>query len=267
MIVVNVTNAPPKLRGFLTKYLWEIDAGVYVGKANSRIREALWKRIIENCDQGKATMVFPSDNEQGFDFYTTGSAWSTVDVEGLKLIKQFKNGNNSDNGTKSAFPDRYIVLDLETTGLDIAKDRILEIGAIRFVDGKEAERFNRLIKTVVPQNIEALTGITQEMSNEGVELKLALEELAAFIAGDITVGYNIRAFDIRILKNECARSGVVMPVDQITDVLEIIKRKRVGIKSFNLSDVAEYFGVSLAEGVHRAIPDCIMCNEVYLACV
>ena len=45
MIVVSLTNCPPKLRGDLTKGLIEINAGVYVGRVSARVRDELWQRI------------------------------------------------------------------------------------------------------------------------------------------------------------------------------------------------------------------------------
>lgn len=45
MVVVTLTDCPPKLRGDLTKWLMEINTGVYVGKVSARIREMLWTRI------------------------------------------------------------------------------------------------------------------------------------------------------------------------------------------------------------------------------
>lgn len=69
MVVVTLTDCPPKLRGDLTKWLLEINTGVYVGKINARVREELWKRICDNIKSGRATMVFSAKNEQGLSFY------------------------------------------------------------------------------------------------------------------------------------------------------------------------------------------------------
>ena len=57
MVVVSLTNCPPKLRGDLSKWLLEINTGVYVGQVSARVREALWKRICENVGSGQAAMV------------------------------------------------------------------------------------------------------------------------------------------------------------------------------------------------------------------
>ena len=48
MIVVTLTDCPPRLRGDLSKWLLEINTGVYVGQLNKRVREELWKRICDN---------------------------------------------------------------------------------------------------------------------------------------------------------------------------------------------------------------------------
>lgn len=46
MIVIVLTVSPPKLRGHLTRWLFEISPGVYVGKASARVRELLWQQIL-----------------------------------------------------------------------------------------------------------------------------------------------------------------------------------------------------------------------------
>ena len=268
MIVVNISNVPPKLRGFLTKYLWEINAGIYVGNVNARIRDKLWSRIEDNIEDGRATMVFPAKNEQGFDFYTLGSAWKPVDLEGLKLIIRPKENRISvQEMPKSTIPEMYTVLDLETTGLDVNNDRIIEIGALRMINGEKTESFNRIIKTEIPQNIIDLTGITQGMADKGVDIKEALKDLDMFIADSMTVGFNIRMFDLKILKKECARCNITVPVRQITDVYEMVKKKISGIKSYRLCDVADYFGITTDDDPHRALTDCVLCDKIYKACL
>ena len=88
MTVVVVTDCPPKLRGDLTKWLLEINTGVYVGKLSSRVREELWTRVCENLKTGRATMVFRAANEQHMDFWVHNTTWEPVDVDGIKLIRR-----------------------------------------------------------------------------------------------------------------------------------------------------------------------------------
>ena len=88
MIVVVLTDCPPKLRGDLSKWLFEINTGVYVGRVNARIREALWNRICENLKHGQATMVYPSQCEQKMEFRVHNTSWEIADFDGLKLMRR-----------------------------------------------------------------------------------------------------------------------------------------------------------------------------------
>ena len=79
MIVIVLTVSPPKLRGHLTRWLFEVSPGVYVGKVSARVRELLWQQILENIGEGQE--------------------WEPADYDGLKLImrpnssqKQKRNG-------------------------------------------------------------------------------------------------------------------------------------------------------------------------------
>ena len=60
--------------------------------------------------------------------------------------------------------DNFVVVDLETTGLDPTENRIIEIGVVRYVDGKEKEVFEKLVnpEVPIPDFITKLTGITDE---------------------------------------------------------------------------------------------------------
>ena len=88
MIVVSMTKCPPKLRGDLSKWLLEINTGVYVGQVSARVRDALWKRICDNIGDGQATMVFSTNNEQHMDFYIHNTTWKPIDLDGIKLMKR-----------------------------------------------------------------------------------------------------------------------------------------------------------------------------------
>lgn len=86
MVVVVLTAVPVGLRGYLTRWLLELSPGVYVGRVSSRVREALWLRVLELCKDGRAIMVFSADNEQRLDFRVHRHDWEVVDVDGVSLI-------------------------------------------------------------------------------------------------------------------------------------------------------------------------------------
>lgn len=90
MVVIRISKCPPKLRGDLTKWLIQIDTGVYVGNLNARVRENLWERICSMIEFGTATMVFNTNNEQRLNFYSYASDYRPVDYDGLILVKHKK---------------------------------------------------------------------------------------------------------------------------------------------------------------------------------
>lgn len=86
MTVIVLTNCPPGLRGFLTRWLLEISAGVFVGNPSARIRDTLWAEVQQYAGQGRALLAHTTNNEQGFTFRTNDHAWHPTDHDGLTLI-------------------------------------------------------------------------------------------------------------------------------------------------------------------------------------
>lgn len=88
MTVIVLTNCPPGLRGFLTRWLLEISAGVFIGNPSARIRDLLWDEVQQYAHQGRALLAHTTNNEQGFTFRTHDHAWLPIDHEGLTLIRR-----------------------------------------------------------------------------------------------------------------------------------------------------------------------------------
>jgi CRISPR-associated protein Cas2 len=86
MTVIILTDCPLSLRGDLTKWLLEVNAGVFVGRVSKRVRDHLWDRVIKFAKNGRATMVYSTNNEQGLDFRTHGNVWEPIDFDGIKLM-------------------------------------------------------------------------------------------------------------------------------------------------------------------------------------
>ena len=86
MLVLVLSACPPGLRGYLTRWLLEISAGVFVGKVSKRVRELMWERTIEMVRTGRAIMVVRANNEQGLEFFVHGHHWEPVDVDGITLM-------------------------------------------------------------------------------------------------------------------------------------------------------------------------------------
>lgn len=281
MIVVSMTNCPVKLRGDLSKWLLEINTGVYVGQVSARVRDALWKRICENIGSGQATMVFSAANEQHMDFYVHNTSWQPVDLDGIKLMKHPDRtappaGSSPDAPLSKAAVSRmnkkrrkstaltsYVLLDLETTGLSCESCEIIEIGAVEISAGKNIGQHSFLIKTAaIPEEITRLTGITaQLLSAEGTELKTALEELFDLIDERNVLIYNAE-FDLGFLKKAAEKCQLDFPDIFILDVMELAK-KQLKADSYKLRAIAGQLGIT-SKQQHRATDDCLLLNEVYI---
>ena len=86
MLVIVLENAPPRLRGYLSRLLLEIRAGVFVGDYSARVRERLWGTILKEIAPGNAVMAWNAPNDTGFDFETCGENRRVpVLLDGLKL--------------------------------------------------------------------------------------------------------------------------------------------------------------------------------------
>lgn len=285
MIVLVVSECPSKLRGDLSKWLLEINSGVYVGNINARIREELWGRVVENIGHGRATMVFHSNNEQYFDFKIHNSTWEPVDFDGLSLIKRPSsiNRNVTDNfqtvsrassllkrkSIQTSFQqkisaDDYVVVDIETTGLSFDEDRIIEIAAILIKEGTIVNEFSTLISScdIVPSEITYLTGITTDMIHQyGVPPSIALTKFLEFI-GDYRIVCHNANFDLTFLNIEFKRLGMKLRRRPISDTLILAKKKVSQIKDYKLSSIAMYLEIP-TESIHRALSDCYLTYKIY----
>ena len=121
-----------------------------------------------------------------------------------------------------------VIFDLETTGLDLVKDRIIQISYIKvYPDGKE-ERGNELVNPEKPidPTISQLTGITNEDVKDKPTFKQLGQTLATKFAGCDFAGFNSNHFDIPLLAEEFLRAGVDFDFSKsrMIDACTIFKR-------------------------------------------
>lgn len=105
MVVIVLTACPEGLRGYLTRWLWEISPGVFVGKVSKRVRQAVWARVQEMSKDGRALLVYSARNEQGFDFEVHRHDWEVVDMEGLRLIRRPRDPDRTVGGMRRGWSD------------------------------------------------------------------------------------------------------------------------------------------------------------------
>lgn len=103
-----------------------------------------------------------------------------------------------------------IVFDLETTGLDLVKDRIIQISYIKvYPDGKE-ERSNQFVnpERSIPQEVVDITGITDANVANAPTFKMLATDLANKFQGCDFAGFNSNHFDVPMLAEEFLRAGI-----------------------------------------------------------
>lgn len=284
MVVIVLEKCPISLRGDLTKWMQEVSLGVFVGRVSARVRDKLWERICEESKNGRATMVFTAQNEQHLDFRVHNTAWEPIDFDGMKLMMRpssgrlkklenkrmhFSNASQHLENRKrkqkktSREPDEYVVLDLETTGLDCEHDSILEIGAIKIVGGEEADRLQCFVRgACVPAGIRQLTGITQDMIDGGFDRSKAADLLLHFIGSLPLVMHNAE-FDMGFIDAMLETLDLDEIDNECIDTLKLAKKKLPDMKSYALETLSSYCEVPF-EGAHRALNDACATREVFL---
>jgi CRISPR-associated protein Cas2 len=88
MTVLVLEKVPASVRGELSKWMVEVQAGVFVGTISALVRDKLWALITSKAKEGAGLLVYSSDNEQGFAFLLAGtSSRVPEDFEGVKLMR------------------------------------------------------------------------------------------------------------------------------------------------------------------------------------
>lgn len=165
----------------------------------------------------------------------------------------------------SAFQDDYVVVDIETTGLNPIYNEIIEIGAIRVRDNEIVDNIDILIQPEEPISsfITNLTGITNEMvAIDGVSAFEGLSSFLDFVQSDVILGHNVN-FDISFLYDHCLRHlGCYVDNDYI-DTCYMSRRLLKGkVKNNKLGTLIEHFGYDYS-GAHRALNDCQFTYQIY----
>jgi len=94
-MVIVTENVPPRLRGYLTKWLLEIRAGVYIGDYSVKVRDVLWENVTHEIGEGNAIVAWSTNNEAGYDFATFGkNRRIPIQIDGFPLISFSPENNN-----------------------------------------------------------------------------------------------------------------------------------------------------------------------------
>lgn len=159
-----------------------------------------------------------------------------------------------------------VVVDLETTGLSAARDRICEIGAVRVARLEMVDTFETLVdpRMPLPSAVGALTGIRPEELRRAPRAEMAVRRLIAFTGEAPLAAHNAR-FDVSFLDREVVRltgRRISAPVlDTVWLARHLLARRT---ERFSLAWLARFFGTR-TEPRHRALPDALATAEILVA--
>jgi DNA polymerase-3 subunit epsilon len=151
------------------------------------------------------------------------------------------------------FEQPCAIVDLETTGGHITRDRVTEVGVI-LVDGEHVERFDFLVNPgqTIPAFIEQMTGISNDMVASAPPFADIAPALLEKLQGRLFIAHNVR-FDYGFLKNEFKRVGLSFRSDVLCTV-KLSRRLYPQHYKHNLDSIIARHGIVLAER-HRALAD------------
>ncbi|MCX6206243.1 MAG: 3'-5' exonuclease [Bacteroidetes bacterium] len=153
-------------------------------------------------------------------------------------------------------------IDLETTGINITTDRIVELAIVKISpDGSKIVK-RKLINPLmpIPASSSAIHGITDEMVKDAPSFKQIANEIKQFIEGADLGGYNSNRFDIPMLLEEFLRAGIEYTVDgkKLVDVQKIFHM----MEQRTLSAAYKFYCSKTLEGAHGAEADATATWEV-----
>ena len=162
-----------------------------------------------------------------------------------------------------------VVFDTETTGLDTAQDRVIEIGAVR-LDGGRLDSENRYQSLVnpgiaIPPASTEVHHITDADVSGAPDFAAAMAGFSAWAGPAVVMGYSV-GFDLAILKTEHERCGIAWRMPRSIDVRHLVQLVAPSLPDQSLETVAGWLKIEVRDR-HRALGDAILTAEVYAALV
>ena len=163
--------------------------------------------------------------------------------------------------------NRYVVLDVETTGLSVLRDRVIEIGAVLIGEGRIVAEYDTLIRIDIPIHWAAqrVHGISTEMLRGCPEPETVWPEVARFMGESIVVGHNVR-FDLGFIHRELARCGLAIR-NRSKCTVHLSRKLLPELPNHRLETVARHLLGELPQEcrLHRALDDARLTAQVWLA--
>lgn len=171
-----------------------------------------------------------------------------------------------DQEVKKQLEKRFIAFDVETTGLDSQTEKIIELGAVLFENGKATQKFNTLVNAEVEISdfISNLTHITNEMlENQPKEIEayaMFQKFMKEALEGNIIVCAHNARFDMSFLKATFDRLELDGKICYV-DTLQLSRKYIHGPYNYKQGTIAHYLHIK-NENAHRAYDDAYVCGQI-----
>lgn len=159
----------------------------------------------------------------------------------------------------------FCVVDIETSAGNVNKGQIIEIGALKFKNGKIIEKYESLVNTYeIPVKVQELTGITPDMTHQAPNLRTVLEEFKIFLEDDIFVAHDIN-FDYKFISDSLKQYDLGQLCNRRLCTINL-SRKLIDIERYGLKYLKEYLEIEDQEH-HRAFSDAYCTTMVLQECL
>ncbi len=165
----------------------------------------------------------------------------------------------------SAYNDEtYCIVDIETNGNSPVKNQIIEIGAIKYKNGKIIDRFESYVYAdYIPQAIVRLTNIEQSDLADAPSLKKVLHDFKLFLGDDVFVAHNVK-FDYNFISTSLKTVGLEELLNRKLCTVDLA-RKTIDAEKHGLAYLREHLDIQTGEH-HRAYADALSAAKVLDAC-
>lgn len=161
------------------------------------------------------------------------------------------------------FEDNYVVIDFETTGLNPETNEIIQIGAIKYENDIEVDRFNEYIKPIrseISPLITKITGISDTQVKDSPTFGEKYSDFLEFLSGYTLVAHNA-PFDMSFLLFQLAENTDNIPRFRAFDTLPPAKRKLDFLRDRKLETIKQFLAINAKS--HNALDDCVTTAALY----
>ena len=162
-----------------------------------------------------------------------------------------------------------VVIDTETTGLDPAKARLIEIGAVKLDAGRIDERaiYRALVQPGEPIPAAATTihGIDDDHVKDAPVFARAWPDFERFSGRRVVIGHTV-GFDLAIFKRECERAGLAFNRPRVLDTRLLAQVAEPNLAGYTIENLSAWLGVQIAER-HSALGDALTTARIFVALV